>query len=157
MVYHEEYAIIKAPMYTTPYPHARGEMKRRPNRRFGDGDDDGDEGDRPVHGETTFLSRYYFQEVMSSSSFAIDLTAIFVGISVHINLHFIIGVCIFIVGTWMLACDLVGSTTWMASGEDDVDWMVRVRRVLMWLRLIGLASVVGFSVWAAVVMIQRST
>lgn len=101
------------------------------------------------------FTRYYYQEVMAANWLVLALTVMFLGVSVHINLHSVMGVIVLLLGISLLLLELVGTVLWMTRGESDTNWLLELRRGLLVAKLALLVGVVGVAVWAAVVMIQR--
>ena len=109
-----------------------------------------------VPNEQQTLERHYYLEILTGTWLAIAFSIMVFGVLVHINLNFIIGVCLIFMGIALLAITLFSAAIWPGLGLYEVQRFIATRRAVLMIKFAILVASLAFSVWAAVVMIQRT-
>lgn len=77
------------------------------------------------------------------------------GVLVHINLNSRPGICIIFTGLYLLLVCVVDAILWEFNAANNTENSNELRRLVLLLKFIGLALLFAFTIWAAVIMIQR--
>jgi hypothetical protein len=103
------------------------------------------------------FTRFYYNESIFVVWVAAAISVMAYGVLVHINLDHIIGVCIMLDGLALLVSCMLGVLLWLVFGEFGIEHFIRWRKMLVALKVMLLLILVGLSIWAAVMMIQKSS
>ena len=96
-------------------------------------------------------------EVLMATWFTIAVAVLVFGVLVHINLNYIIGVCIMFDGIIMIFLTLISSGLSIRMLQN-FEWenFIQQRLYVLYAKYALLVLLIGFSTWAGVVMIMRS-
>jgi hypothetical protein len=103
-----------------------------------------------------YFSRFYYIESTIGLWLTIGIGVLVFGVLVHINLDFVIGVAIVVVGLLILVLALVSALLWTIYGELSLEKFLKSRRIILGFKLSLIVILVGLSTWASVVMFKRS-
>lgn len=103
------------------------------------------------------FDRFYRLEMAIAGWLTMAFSVMTFAVLVHINLNYVVGVAMILVGVAFVLTTLVGAVAWGAFGEYKLAGIMRVRRVLMVIKFFLVIVIAGLAVWAAVVMIQRAS
>ena len=109
-----------------------------------------------VPSEQQTLERHYYLEILTGTWLAIAFSIMVFGVLVHINLNFIVGICLIFMGIALLAVTLFSAAFWPGLGLFEVHRFIAIRRIVLLVKFSILVASLAFSVWAAVIMIQRT-
>lgn len=100
--------------------------------------------------------RIFYLESLAGLWIAIVIAIIILGSAVYFNLHFVIGFCIAVTGGVLLIVVLIEIICWQVIGEVDVERLNVVRKIVLVPKELLLTIIIGLSIWAGVVMLQRA-
>jgi hypothetical protein len=102
------------------------------------------------------FDRFHSIEASINQWLSISIATMVAGILVHLNLHYIIGVCIIIDGIIIAGLTLLGAAFWMNLGEFELEKFMEYRRGLLIVKYFFIVVLGGLAIWTSVDMIQRS-
>lgn len=102
------------------------------------------------------FTRFYYLEAALALWLTVGLTVMVFAVLIHINLSYIIGPCMMLIGIAFLGTTLVGALAWGIFGEYKLAGIMRVRRVILIIKFALVIAIGGLSIWASAIMIQRA-
>jgi hypothetical protein len=78
-----------------------------------------------------------------------------IGVLVHINLNYVVGIVLFIDSLVILLLSLIGGIIWFRYGENHFDEIMNARRILLYIKFFFLFVFLAIGVWTSIVMIQK--
>lgn len=107
--------------------------------------------------EQRLLERHYYIDATVAPWTSVAFTVMFFGVLIHINLNYIIGVCILFLGAVMAAIIVVSGLFWPGLGLFEIKRYIAMRRITMITLLVIVGITLCFAVWAGVVMAIRAS
>lgn len=103
------------------------------------------------------LTRHYVGESLFTGTAAAAASMMAVGVFVHINLHRIAGICMFLVGSALMFFEVGVGVAWQADEAGSARRLLELRRASTIGKFIAFAAFASLSIWAAVLMIQNTS
>lgn len=101
--------------------------------------------------------RFTYMENVVSQWLVVAVGILMFGVLVHINLNYYVGISIVFDGLSFGGVTLIGAIVWLSNRKNLTlrAFMVQRQKVL-YTKYVLFVILIGLSIWAAIVMIQRS-